>query len=539
LFYAIWLIAIAGFAVLHALHLRADFPNHTLWYGDWAKYTDEGWYGNAAIRAHLFGNWYLPGDFNPAPAVPVWPFLEWVLFWVTGVTVEAARGLAVAFFFANLILSYLLLRTSGSRWMALFALTLIVTSPFIYCFSRLAILEPMLTAFTLGALNLAVRLPRMRRALLTSVWIGLLFTLMMLTKTTAVFLLPALGWAILLPLWKTRKLALRCAFTAAATFAVAFGLWMALVIGLGLFPDYKYLFFVNKYIKPTESYWPLVSLWWSFHGGLWIDSILIPLAGLVALGAPLRWRSWGRRLLLDPVFGASLWAVAGYILFMTYQNHPQPRYFAVVAFFCFFVVGQGAEALLREAALQARVVPASAAAARGAPRPLARSTLQFAAVAVVVLAVVAVGWNASRTLTYASHPQYTFVNAVEQLTQYIDTHPNGKRLLVSVSGDEISLVSHLPTLCDDFGTQDLDAKLPAYKPGWYATWNDIDPGTLQDIHESFSMEQVASFPAFDDPERNLLVLFKLHPLDGGRMRDPTTQNLQVVLPDDRIDIPLE
>ena len=149
----------AATAWLHALHLRADFPNHTPWSGDWAKYTDEGWYGNAAIRAHLFGNWYLPGDFNPAPAVPVWPFLEWALFFFTGVTVQAARGLAVAFFFANLLLSYLLLRVSGPRWAGLLAVTLMVTSPFLYCFSRLAILEPMLIAFTLGAVNLAVRLP--------------------------------------------------------------------------------------------------------------------------------------------------------------------------------------------------------------------------------------------------------------------------------------------------------------------------------------------------------------------------------------------
>jgi hypothetical protein len=71
--YGIWLLAIVAFAAAHLLHLRADFPNYAPWYSDWAKYTDEGWYGNAAIRAHLFGHWYLPGDFNPAPAVPVWP----------------------------------------------------------------------------------------------------------------------------------------------------------------------------------------------------------------------------------------------------------------------------------------------------------------------------------------------------------------------------------------------------------------------------------------------------------------------------------
>jgi 4-amino-4-deoxy-L-arabinose transferase-like glycosyltransferase len=525
--YAVWLILIGAFAVLHALHLSADFPNNSPWFCDWAKYTDEGWYGNAAVRAHLFGSWYLPGDFNPAPAVPVWPFLEWVLFFFTGVTIQAARGLAVAFFFANLVLSYLLLRARGPRWMGLLAVTLLVTSPFLYGFTRLAILEPMLTAFTLAALNLAVRLPRLRRPVWVSVGIGLLFTLMMLTKTTAAFLLPALGWAMLLPLWQRRKLALRCALAAAGTFAAAFGLWMALIVRLGLLADYRYLFFVNKYDKPKEFYWPLLSWWWSFHGGLWMDHILIPLAGLVVLGALLAWRSAkGRGLLLDPVFGASVLAVAGYILFMTYQNHPQPRYFAVVAFFCFFVVAQGAEVLLGQ------TVPAHKLFTRW-------STARISGWTLIGLVAAAAGMNGARVLSYAAHPEYTFVSAAGQLTNYIDAHPNGKRLLVSISGDQITLATHLPTLCDDFGTQELVSKLGTYQPGWWATWNDIDPGTLEDLHAHFSLEQVATFNAFDDPDRNQLVLFKLHPLPGGRVRSPGDENLQIPLPDDKIDIPVQ
>ena len=66
-----WIVLICGFAVLHMVHLGADFPNNSPWSFDFAKYTDEGWWGNAAIRAHLYGNWYLPGDFNPAAATPV------------------------------------------------------------------------------------------------------------------------------------------------------------------------------------------------------------------------------------------------------------------------------------------------------------------------------------------------------------------------------------------------------------------------------------------------------------------------------------
>src|SRR5277367_5465038 len=82
------LLVAAVFAALHFVHLRADFPNHSIW-TDWAKYTDEGWYGDAAIRHYQLGHWNVPGDFNPAAALPLWPLIEMVLFRVTGVSLVA------------------------------------------------------------------------------------------------------------------------------------------------------------------------------------------------------------------------------------------------------------------------------------------------------------------------------------------------------------------------------------------------------------------------------------------------------------------
>jgi 4-amino-4-deoxy-L-arabinose transferase-like glycosyltransferase len=521
--YAAWLFLIAAFAVMHALHLKADFPNHSPWMGDWAKYTDEGWYGNAAIRAHLFGNWYLPGDFNPAAAIPLWPFLEWIVFSFTGVSIASARALAISFFFLELVLGYLLVRVRGSRWMALLAVTLAVTSPFLYSFSRLAILEPMLVAFLLAGLNLAVRLSRLRRPVLVSAVIGLLFTLMLLTKTSALFLLPALGWGLVAALWPQRRQALRCAAAAAGTAAVTFGAWMALVVHAGLLRDYSYLFYINKYDKPGEWYWPLLSLWWSLKGALWADHILIPLAGIVVLILALSFRSaWGRQLWRDPVFGSSVLAPCGYVLFMTYQNHPQPRYYVVVALFSFFVLAMAIEALMN--------ARGGARSRAGAAWILARGIVPLAATVLVA------AFNAVWTLEYVTHPEYTWVNAAHNLVRYIDQHPNGNRLLVSVSGDEISMIAHVPALCDDFGTMELPAKLEHYQPAWWATWNDIDLGTLEDLHIHYSLEQVASFRAFDHPERNLLVLFELHPLAKSREDTP---GLQQPLPDDKIDIPVQ
>jgi hypothetical protein len=460
---------------------------------------------------------------------------------VTGVTVEAARGLAVAFFFASLGLSYTLMRARAPRWVALLALTLMVTSPFLYCFSRLAILEPMLITLTLGALNLGVRLPGFRRPVLVSAGIGVLFAVMMLTKTTAVFLLPAVAWSMVSSLWpNSRKRALRCVLAAGGAFAASYGAWLALVARAGVLPDYEYFFVVNRYIKPKGFCWPFVSLWWSLHGGLWVDHILIPLAGLVVIGAALAWnRARGRRLLLDPVFGASVLAVAGTILFMTYQDHPQPRYFTLVGFFSFVVVAQGAEALLGETEAGVESVGSS----RG--RRLAHGGLtRLLGWTVAGLAVVSAGINGAWTLSYAAHPEYTFVDAAERLTRYIDEHPNGKRLLVSVSGDQIALVTHLPSINDLFigpspDMSDLATKLAYYRPGWFATWNYLDLGTLEDLHSRYSVEQVTSFRVFDDPDRNVLVLFKLHPWPGGRVRDAADENLHKPFPEDKFNIPLE
>jgi 4-amino-4-deoxy-L-arabinose transferase-like glycosyltransferase len=534
-----WLVFITGFALLHFLHLRADFPNHTIWSSDWAKYTDEGWYANAAVRAHLCGNWYFPGDFNPAVAVPVWPFLEWILFFFTGVSIEAARGLAVAVFLVNLLLAYLLIRTSGPRWMALLAITFLVTSPFLYCFSRLAILEPLLTMLMLAALNLGVRLPRLRRPVWGALLIGILFTLMMLAKTYALFLLPAVAWAIALPLRTRRRLAIECLLAAGAVFAAGYGLWLILIVRVGLLPDYKLFFAINNYPRPHEAYWPLVAFWWSFHGALWADPVLIPLAGVViagALGAVLAarrvphpqvaagLRAFGQRLLLDPVFGASVIACGGTILFMTCQNHPQPRYFTLTALFCFFIVALGAAALLEQVRQSTGAL---------------RSALASAFLMTVSVSLLAAAANGAQTLTYAANPEYTFVDEANRLVRYIDAHPNGRRQLLSASGDQIMLATGMPGLCDDFGVLPLAQKIAAYRPGWFASWNDLDAGTLASLHTLYSLEQVATFPAFDVPGRNRIVLFKLHPLPGGQVRDARQQKLDIKLPGDKFDVEVD
>ncbi len=285
--------------------------------------------------------------------------------------------------------------------------------------------------------------------------------------------------------------------------------------------------FVNKYVKPTEFYWPLLSFWWSFHGSIWIDRVLIPLAGLLIVaslvGATVfgRRTRWGTELLIDPVFGACILAAGGYIVFMTYQNHPQPRYFAVVAVFCFLIVAMATQALIAQ-----------------------HGSLRLLGWGAAGLTVIAIAVNGAQTVSFAAHPEYTFVTAARS-TRGVYRSASERKPAAGVDQRRRDHAAHshavvmrrLQHAHPEF--PDLGTKLAVYKPGWWATWNDIDPGTLEDIHTHYSLEQVAEFRAFDDPERNVLVLFKLHPLPGGQARLIKGNNLQRPLPDDKILIPIE
>jgi hypothetical protein len=477
---------VAALLSLHFLHPSADFPNFSPWM-DYAKYTDEGWYGSAAVAYFVRGNWYVAGDFNPAVALPVWPFLEWVLFHFTGVSLPAARLLAISIFAANSALSYALVRTQARRWVALLATVLVVSNSFLFCFSRLAILEPPVVFLLLLAWLLALRAPVrigwMRVA--TLIGIGVLLFAMVLTKTTALFLIPSVLYLV----WFARREQNRSALAACGVVALSAGLpWLAyfgLVVRPHFLQDFRYIFSVNVYMQPTSAFGWLMAFWYALHGTFWIDRYLT----WVAAGLILVAVTWLRELWRNPLFAASCIAVAGYIFFIGYHNNMQPRYYQVVAFPLSIMVALGFDALWQQ---------------RGVWR-IAVTTIASATLACSVFV------NVHETVWFAFHPQYTFIDAARNLTRYIDNHPSRNRLLLSISGSNISLATGLPSICDDFGTLDLPARIRRYQPGWYAAWNELDPGTLEDLHTQFDLEQVANFPAYDDEDRNNLILYRLIP----------------------------
>ena len=496
--YGLWLAGISALLVLHAVHLRADFPNNSPWM-DYSKYTDEGWYGKAAIEHYVLGSWYVHGDFNPSVALPVLPAMELMLFRFTGVSLVAARLLVLGIFAANLLLAFCVLRTQVSRPAALFAVTLLVSNAFLYAFSRLAILEQPLMLFLLGSWLLALRLPEVTSAagkMASQIAIGLLLCLAVLTKTTALFLIPSTAFLIWHAYGYKFAKALKPLVTAALAGVVPFGLYYGIFVWPRYSYDYHYLFAANVWDQPTSVIGYLAAFWYALHGALWIDPWLCGLAlALLALSFILARSVWRNPLLI-----ASLLAIAGYVFFIGWHNNMQPRYYQVVAYPVVFVITIALTTLL--------ISPRQNRRAQMIIRPLAFTALAAAALISAL--------NLREMLYWTRHPDYTWITAARRLTNYIDRHPYGNRLLLSVSGDNITLATHLPAICDDFGTWDLAKRIHNYQPGWYAAWNELDPGTLEDLHTQYSLERVARFHAFDDPDRDVLILYKLHPLPLAR-----------------------
>ena len=492
------------FFALHFLHLTADFPNNAPWM-DWAKYTDEGWYGDAAIRHYLTGHWYWSGDFNPAVALPVWPALEFLVFKFTGVSPVAARALTLCVFGLTLVAFYVLLQRAaralhpGSTPLAgPLCVLFLCLSPYIYAFERMAILEPLLIALTALALIVASHLEPLRfsslrsfparhtlRALALTLALAILIPGIVLTKTTGVCLMPAIFYMV----WARSEYGIR-RFLRLAIPPTALGIavWLAYFIGFvhpQYLEDYRYLFSANAYTGVELEPFATVVLN-AIGDGKWMGHVLYP-AFFVVLALALFWRP---RLFAQPLFPALLLWIGGFFAFLVYHNNLQPRYYLVIAIPITACVALGLDEFRH---------------ARGRIETAIASTL----VAALTLAIAIP--DALLQLDFVRNPTYQFEAAARAIKRVVDSDPDHSHLILSISGSDLTLMTGLPSIDDDFGTLDLDQRVAKYHPGWYIAWNELDDDKADAITPLYRPVRVAAFPALDDPDRNLLIVYRLDP----------------------------
>ena len=496
---ALLLIVSAIFFALHFVHLTADFPNHSPWM-DWSKYTDEGWYGDAAIRHYVSGNWYWKGDFNPAVALPVWPAIELLVFKFTGVTVTAARALTLAVFGFTLVALYFLIQRhtrprngqSGQSLAAPIAVFFLCTSPYLFVFERMAILEPLLIALTALGLLVASDMDPIRlyagrlRGVLPALLLALVFPGLVLTKTTGICLFPAIFYMIWARAAYRLRPALRLALPPAIGGAVLWCAYFFLFVRPHYLEDYRYLFSANAYtgigLEPIAKV-----ILNTISDGAWMGTLLY-ITFFVVIALALFWRP---RVLTNPLFPSLLLWIGGYFAFLAYHNNLQPRYYLVVAVPITVVVAMGIDSF-RQAQNRVGVTVASVACSA------------------LVLAIAIP--DAVQQIGFLRHPTYEFEAAAQGIKRIVFADKTHSHLILSISGSDLTLMTGLPSIDDDFGTYDMDVRVKQYQPGWYAAWNDVEDDKADAITPMYQMKRVAAFPAYDDPDRNLLILYRLDPL---------------------------
>jgi hypothetical protein len=315
---------------------------------------------------------------------------------------------------------------------------------------------------------------------------------MVLTKTTAIFLFPAIAWLLWARAGYRLRPFLRLSLPSAAIAIVIWVSYYVFVVRPHFLPDYHYLFDANGYTGITPS--NLVSvLADTIADGLWIGKILYPLALLAAISVFLL----RPRLLRNPLIPSLLLWAGGYAAFLAYHNNLQPRYYLVIA---------------SPITLLIPVVFSSLWTSGPRTRATAEIWLHRLAVTSIVGVLSALTLtDARQTLHYVRTPDYAFTSAAARIHQIISADPTHNPLILSISGSQLSLMTGLPSICDDFGTMDLTVRVKAYQPGWYVTWNQVEDDKMDALTPTYHLQRVAAFPAFDDPERNLLILYRLDP----------------------------
>jgi 4-amino-4-deoxy-L-arabinose transferase-like glycosyltransferase len=462
--------------LLRFAFLGADFPNHSPWMLDQAKFTDEGWWSSGAVRHFLLGHWEVEGDYNPAAAVPAWPVLLTVVFHFTGVSVVAARAVSVAFSIGTVGLVYLLVQRyggPGAETAAALAALLLAANPFAFVFSRLVTLDTVagfefcLLMWLAGCAD--------RRRMWPLITLGLLIPVMVLTKTTAAALLPAVVWV----LWSaTRKgRFLKSMLVVCALAGAGVGGYLLLVLRSRYAADYHYFYDINA-LADVEWGRTASLLLQLLHHGLWIDRVLYP-AGLAVLVLSLVWL---RQLWRNPLFVASWLAFAGQAAYiLRRQDDYAPRYFLAMLVPLVLVLVLALQEL------------------RTRNRGVA-SLLAATLTAALVL-------DMAQVVGFVRHRQYQFYEAAESIRAIVEADPNANRLLLGASGDQLSLMMGVPSINDGYSS-DLGKKAASYRPGWYVGWNDLDQDILGDL-SAFRLDKVATFRVFDNDQRNLLTLYRM------------------------------
>lgn len=457
------------------IHLEADFPEGLTWSS--APYSDEGWYSNAAISYELRDQLYLEGDFNPIVNLPLLQLVQAVMFKAFGMGLVTARLTIIGFFGILLVGVYTLVRRFMNDTAALIALALLSVNFHLFAFSRLALLEIPMTSLLVASLALTAPSRRSnyaraaltgalhsnRRHFMRSALAGAVFSLAVLTKTTALFALPVL---IYLSLDKNlnvprRVLTLLIMLGVLATVLIAHFAWA----NLSYPADYQYFNSLNlepriQLTAPGIGRNLLRTLW---HARV-IDTLLyLSTLGLLPVFLLISEKFRRNRLVIASI----LWMMA-YVLTLSMRGYLPPRYYVAMTIPIVILISS----------------MAITAVDRLQPRRLAL----LPPLLLALLATV----NLVQVVNYLRSPQFTLMELAADISRRVE--PQGGPIMGGMA-NTLSLATGLPSINSKMGTGDLAWRVRNYSPTHYVSVG-FDHETIGQLREMGELVQLESYDVF-------------------------------------------
>ena len=320
--------------------------------------------------------------------------------------------------------------------------------------------------------------------------LALIFTLALLTKTSAAFGLPVL----LLLLWQKP-----------GTFRSKAGSSVAFLGGVGLFYGAYLVWVLHAYPLDYASYneyslapritWSLAYLVYTAGRVVWNGKVIDPLMYFLTLGLVPCGLILFRRFRRNPLVQACLLWLAAQAAILMVRGYLPPRYYLLflppVSMLFSTLVTMGIHDLQANGAgrLSKLVEPVSALLVSLPSR--VRQLLPVVLVAAVCL------FNLVQVARYLVTPKYTYITMVHDIQQRIQSSGDTRPVLLGGIAQTMSIELHIPTVNTQYGTQDLLWKVDNYHPDFYVALGPEDPVRTQ-LNTRYQLELLATYHVLGD-----------------------------------------
>jgi hypothetical protein len=461
----ILLLVICVFSCLRLYDITADFPPGITQSG--SLYTDEGVHSTAATSHVIHGDWYTLSAHNMTVNMPMGQIITGFVWKLFGMSISAARYTLAVCGIVLIGLAYPLLRRFMPRQSVIYVVAFLSTSPFLFAYSRIALMDLMMTVFAVLALVIGSSRWQVRRELVIVVATVILWVAS-LVKSSGVFAVPLLAFVVGLHESNLKKRFL-WAVECAVVFGMLYGVYNLII--WRLYPldcAYNFELLVGCRIPigyDTYLLNPITIVRFIYR----LDAIAV--ITTLALMIFLAVRSAAFRL--DTAVHISLIWIASFVMLKMATIYHPPRFYVPLLIPMFVLLVRSVDHL-----------------AEMYPHRITR------ALKVVFLAGL-IAFNSVTIISSMNNRKHSFIEMIHGIEKAIsDTGVKpSETTLISVFAHTVSMETGIPAISTSTGTRSFTQRIEGVESAFYAPIGDR-PHIEKQLRSMYRFRQIGRWDVF-------------------------------------------